>query len=135
MSRSAEALLLVIATMIGFASVSVCWVSARTLGKQWSLVARIVSDHELVQHGPYASVRNPIYLGMFGLLIQTGVVLTIWWAFLPAIVVFVIGTCIRIAEEEQILRRQFGAHFDQYARRVPSLIPHVWPHRKTHRSL
>ena len=38
--------------------------SSRALGRNWSLVARTRTDHELVRRGPYARIRHPIYLGL-----------------------------------------------------------------------
>lgn len=125
MSKTMEAIVLLIASAVGVASIWFCYSAMRTLGKQWSLIARIVAGHELVQQGPFAVVRNPIYLAMFGLLIQAGIVVSIWQAILPAIVIFLAGTWIRIHEEERVLREQFGTQFDDYAQRVPSFIPGV----------
>jgi protein-S-isoprenylcysteine O-methyltransferase Ste14 len=102
-----------------------CFSSARTLGKQWSLVARVVRQHELIQRGPYAVVRHPIYLAMLGLLLQAGIVVTIAQALLPAVVAFLMGTAIRVQEEEKILRVEFGEQFEEYARRVPAILPRL----------
>ncbi|HEY6464573.1 MAG TPA: isoprenylcysteine carboxylmethyltransferase family protein [Candidatus Acidoferrales bacterium] len=123
LSKRAEAIVLFAATAIGVTSILFCYTAMRTLGKQWSLIARIVSGHELIQQGPFSIVRNPIYLAMFGLLLQAGIVVSVWQAIVPAIVLFLIGTWIRIREEEKILRQQFGSQFDDYARRVPAFIP------------
>jgi protein-S-isoprenylcysteine O-methyltransferase Ste14 len=123
MSKGMEAIVLFMASAIGVASIIFCYTAMRALGKQWSLVARIVSGHELIQQGPFSVVRNPIYLAMFGLLLQAGIVVSIWQAIVPAVVLFLIGTWIRIREEEKVLRQQFGPQFDDYARRVPAFIP------------
>lgn len=123
MPKRAEALVLLVASAIGVASILFCYTAMRTLGKQWSLIARIVSGHELIEQGPFSIVRNPIYLAMFGLLLQAGIVVSVWQSIVPAIVLFLIGTWIRIREEEKILRQQFGSQFDDYARRVPAFIP------------
>lgn len=123
MSKRLESLVLFLASAIGVASILLCYTAMRVLGKQWSLVARIVAGHELIQQGPFSLVRNPIYLAMFGLLLQAGIVVSIWQGILPAIVLFLIGTWIRIREEEKVLRQQFGPAFDEYARRVPAFIP------------
>ncbi len=57
--------------------------AVRTLGKQWSLVARLTDEHELVTSGPYGIVRHPIYTAMLGLLLATGVALS---EFLPTVI-------------------------------------------------
>lgn len=123
MSKRTESIVLFVASVIGVASILFCYTAMRTLGKQWSLMAQVVSGHQLIQQGPFSIVRNPIYLAMFGLLLQAGIVVSIWQAIIPAIVLFLIGTWVRIREEEKILRREFGSQFDDYARRVPAFIP------------
>jgi protein-S-isoprenylcysteine O-methyltransferase Ste14 len=95
----------------------------QTLGKQWTYEARVIEGHELITQGPYALVRNPIYLGMFGLMVATGLAYTTWWALLVAVVIFLIGNRIRIRSEEKLLRETFGVQFDEYASRVPAFFP------------
>ena len=72
MPKTAEALLTALTIAIGFASIWFCYAAVRTLGKQWALVARVIEGHELIKRGPYGVVRNPIYLAMFGLLLERG---------------------------------------------------------------
>jgi protein-S-isoprenylcysteine O-methyltransferase len=57
---------------LAVASVWLVWAAVRHLGKQWGVAARLVEDHKLITTGPYNYVRNPIYTGMFGMLIATG---------------------------------------------------------------
>ena len=100
--------------------------AARQLGKQWSLAARIVEDHNLIQDGPYHFVRNPIYTGMFGMLVATGLVVAPFLPLVAASATFLIGTYIRVRIEERLLRETFGPKFDDYRRRVPAVIPGIW---------
>lgn len=104
---------------------SVWFVSAavRTLGKQWSLAARVLEGHKLVTEGPYSVVRNPIYTGMFGMLLATGLAISQWIGLVIAIAVFAIGTAIRVHSEEKLLREAFGEEFEAYARKVPAVVP------------
>lgn len=100
--------------------------AARRLGKQWSLAARIVEDHDLIQDGPYRFVRNPIYTGMFGMLVATGLTVSPWPPLLCASAIFLTGTYIRVRIEERLLQETFGPKFDAYKRKVPAVIPGVW---------
>jgi protein-S-isoprenylcysteine O-methyltransferase Ste14 len=100
-----------------------CIRAIQTLGKHWTYEARITTDHELVTTGPYSVVRNPIYLGLFGLLIGVGLALSRWWALAAGVVTFLIGNHIRIRSEEALLRGAFGPQFDDYAARVPAFFP------------
>ena len=95
----------------------------QTLGKNWSLAARVTADHELVAAGPYALVRHPIYTGMLGMLIADGLVFGTWQGLLAGFAIYWIGTAMRTRREEALLRGMFGAKYDDYARRVPALVP------------
>jgi protein-S-isoprenylcysteine O-methyltransferase Ste14 len=60
---------------------------------------------------------------MFGLMLATGTAWADWRALGIAVVLYALGTHFRIRAEERLLRRQFGATYDDYARRVPAFIP------------
>lgn len=100
--------------------------AVRTLGKQWAVPARLVEGHKLVTIGPYARVRNPIYTGMLGMLIATGLAMEHWIASAVAIVLFAVGMVIRVHSEEKLLRSAFGAEFEEYAKRVPAVLPGIF---------
>ena len=125
MSRFWEAILAVVDVALTVASVWFCFAAARALGRQWALMARVIEGHKLIREGPYAVVRNPIYLAMLGMLIATGLAVSRWQALVCATVVFAWGTAIRIRAEEQLLRDTFGQTFDDYARSVPALLPRL----------
>jgi protein-S-isoprenylcysteine O-methyltransferase Ste14 len=126
MPKSAEAAVSAIAVIIAFASVWLCGAAAKTLGKQWTYRARVIEGHELITTGPYSLVRNPIYLGMFGMLVATGLAVGRWWTLLTGAAVFLAGTEIRIRAEEKLLRETFGAAFAEYAKRVPAFFPRIF---------
>jgi protein-S-isoprenylcysteine O-methyltransferase Ste14 len=107
---------------------SVLFVSAavRMLGKQWSLTARVLEGHKLITQGPYSVVRNPIYTGMLGMLLATGLAISHWIGLLIAVVVFLIGTAVRVHSEEKLLREAFGEEFEDYARKVPAVVPFLF---------
>jgi protein-S-isoprenylcysteine O-methyltransferase Ste14 len=125
-SRAGEVALAAVIVILAYAS---CWLSLRaveTLGKQWTFAARVIKGHELITQGPYRIVRNPIYLGMFGIVVATCLAYSRWWSGLAAAVLFLIGNQIRIRSEEKLLRETFGAQFDEYTRRVPAFLPQPW---------
>ncbi|HKV04230.1 MAG TPA: isoprenylcysteine carboxylmethyltransferase family protein [Candidatus Acidoferrales bacterium] len=125
MSKTKEEFLSAVTALLAVASIWFCHTAARALGRQWALMARVIEGHELVRQGPYAIVRNPIYLAMLGMLLATGLAIARWQALLCAVVVFAAGTAIRIRTEEGLLRDAFGAKFDEYARRVPAFLPRL----------
>jgi protein-S-isoprenylcysteine O-methyltransferase Ste14 len=122
-STIGELALAALAVSLSFASSFLCLRAIQTLGKQWTYEARIIQGHQLITSGPYAIVRHPIYLGMFGLLVSMGIVFATWWALLIAIVLFLIGNEIRIRAEERLLQETFGSRFEDYASRVPAFFP------------
>lgn len=126
MPFSLEIVLAGVTVTLAASSVWVVLAAVRTLGRQWSYTARLVEGHKLVTEGPYRIVRNPIYTAMFGMLAATGLAVSHWMALLAAAVLFAAGTLIRVRSEEKLLRETFGAEFEAYARRVPSLLPRLY---------
>jgi protein-S-isoprenylcysteine O-methyltransferase Ste14 len=63
---------------------------------------------------------------MLGMLIATGLAVSHGIVLVAAIVVFAIGTWIRVRIEERLLRETFGPQFEEYARRVPAVIPGIF---------
>jgi len=99
--------------------------SKRALGRNWSLVARMRADHELVTWGPFAYVRHPIYSALFVWLIAMAVAFGHYWGLILGVPVYWIGTILRIREEERLLRAQFGADYETYAARVKRFVPGI----------
>ena len=113
----------VFALALSITSVILTMSAVRELGKQWSLQARLVEDHELVTSGVYGIVRHPIYTAMLGSLVATGIVLSHWLILPIAILIFLIGTTVRTRIEERLLAGAFGEKFENWKSRVPGLIP------------
>ncbi len=97
-----------------------------TLGQNFAAVAQVKSDGNLVTRGPYAIVRNPIYLGYFLILLATPPAFGHLQNLVVAVPLYLIGAVPRILVEERVLRGHFGAAYDAYAARVKRLIPFVW---------
>ena len=116
----------VVAVIAAVGSVWLIMSALKTLGKEWSLTARLVEGHQLATAGPYAYVRHPIYTGMLGMLLATGLAVSYWPALILALIVFFVGTAIRIRSEEKLLRGAFGEQFETYARRVPAILPGLY---------
>ena len=57
------------------------------------------------------------------MLLATGLAISHWIGLLIAIVVFAVGTAIRVRSEEKLLREAFGEEFEAYARKVPAVMP------------
>jgi protein-S-isoprenylcysteine O-methyltransferase Ste14 len=99
--------------------------SAKVLGDNWSIVARTRAEHSLITDGPFRRVRHPIYLSMLLLLVAIGVGFGHLVALTLGVPLFLIGTAIRMREEERLLVGQFGDAYRLYARETPALIPRL----------
>jgi protein-S-isoprenylcysteine O-methyltransferase Ste14 len=99
--------------------------AAAAMGANWSLVARTRSDHELVQSGPFALVRHPIYLALLLLTIAVAMAAGHAWNLIVAVPLYVIGTLSRIGIEERLLKEAFGPRYEDYARRVKRFVPGI----------
>jgi len=93
-----------------------------------------VEAPKLVTAGPYAHVRNPLYVGNFVTALGFSIAFTgrnsgakklALIAGSLATMVAVYATI--IPHEEQFLRSQFGDAFDRYCERVPPLVPQAEP--------
>lgn len=80
----------------------------------------------LVTSGPYALVRNPLYVGNW--LIWTGFAVAsgLLWMLPVAWLVFAIEYGAIAAWEEARLRSQYAAEYDRYARVVPRWAPRLF---------
>ncbi|KAF7980675.1 hypothetical protein HWV62_37105 [Athelia sp. TMB] len=118
--------------------------SYRALGKLFTFELSIREDHVLVTSGPYAYVRHPSYTALLLIVIgcylcqlghgslvgewikgtqpATKKVLGALWA---AMWVFQVGALVgRTKKEDDMLRKEFGKDWDEWAKRVPArLIP------------
>ncbi len=84
------------------------------LGKSFALRAKA---HQLVTHGVYSKIRNPIYV--FGAVMIVGVVLVlhrpILWLLLVAVIIM---QTLRARREAQVLEAAFGDAYRDYRRKT-----------------
>jgi len=105
---------------VGFAFT---WWARLHLGRLWSGSVGRKAEHHVVDTGPYGIVRHPIYTGITLASIATAGLRGTMAAWLGA-AVMTLGWYIKARLEERFLRAQLGAEaYDDYARRVPMLIP------------
>jgi protein-S-isoprenylcysteine O-methyltransferase Ste14 len=123
--RPASAVRTVLGMSIAVPAVVMVWQAVAHLGKQLRVYAGLYEDHELVRSGPYAIVRHPIYASLLAMLVANCLLLTRWWWALVALVVFIIGTEIRVRAEDRLLASRFPGEFAAYRRRVPAYLPFV----------
>jgi protein-S-isoprenylcysteine O-methyltransferase Ste14 len=98
------------------------WWARIHLGQLWSSSVTRKEHHHVVDTGPYAIVRHPIYTGLLlailGTVLLRGTILTLTGGALIAA-----GIYVKARVEEQFLRQQLGESYAAYARHVPMLLP------------
>ena len=104
------------------------WWARIHLGCLWSSAITRKEKHRLVESGPYAFVRHPIYTGLIIALLATTATEATPMALLGAVLI-AIGLWVKARAEERFLLAELGPDaYEFYRRRVPMLIPFV-PHR------
>jgi protein-S-isoprenylcysteine O-methyltransferase Ste14 len=124
-TRSPEAWQTALSILFLSLAVLLSWTSTRALGRHLRFDAALSPDHELVRSGPYRLIRHPIYTSMFCVLLGTGFMITSPRLFVPAVLIFLAGTEIRVRIEDNLLASRFGDQFRNYQQTVPAYIPLV----------
>ncbi len=98
------------------------WVLGTMYGVSTGSSAPLLEKHRLIQRGPYAFVRHPMYIGYW--LVMLGVLLTYrTWTPLLLLIVIVPSFYRRARREEISLGKMFGEEYQAYARHVPIFLP------------
>jgi len=80
---------------------------------------------QVIDSGPYARVRHPMYLGIIVLMISIPLLLASLWALVPGGLIGVLFV-FRTALEDKTLRQELPGYVE-YARRVRfRLFPYIW---------
>jgi len=97
-------------------------------------------NQAVISSGPYAHVRNPLYLGtllnLFGFGLAAGHEVILYGLLPLGLLVF---TFYYVPKKERVeserMRKRFGAEFDEYHDAVPGYLPQLrrWPKAKTER--
>jgi protein-S-isoprenylcysteine O-methyltransferase Ste14 len=100
-----------------------CWWARIHLGRMWSSSVTFKADHHIVDTGPYAVVRHPIYTGIIIAAAATAALQARAIAF-AGLVLLTTGFWIKARLEERFLRDKLGTQaYDAYARRTGLLFP------------
>lgn len=109
--------------VLAVAGVAFALWAVRTLGEHFDLELEVHEGHQVIQRGPYALVRHPIYTGLalhfIGACLATGNLLLIAGTLGGSFPAFYL----RAVAEERLLRGRLGPAYDAYARRVAMLVP------------
>jgi len=116
------------AALVGV-GVGVAWWARIYLGRLWSASITRKTDHRIVDSGPYAFVRHPIYTGLLTALIATAIAKGTILG-LGGFALLLSGIWLKATLEERWLCAELGAEtYGSYRRRVPMLLPFGPPGR------
>ena len=90
--------------------------------------AQLFTDHRLITEGPYSIVRHPMYAGL-SIAVMGRLLLYQTWTMVM-LLILPLGLSIRAWREEQVLALEFGEEWQEYCKRVPAWIPHLWRKKK-----
>jgi len=105
---------------LGFAS----WARV-ALGRMWSGLVTFKTGHVIVDHGPYAIARHPIYTGLLLAIAGTALARDSVAGYL-GLAILTVGLILKLGQEERLLLGHFGPTYEEYRGRVKGLIPFVW---------
>ncbi|MBO0749385.1 MAG: isoprenylcysteine carboxylmethyltransferase family protein, partial [Porphyrobacter sp.] len=105
-------------TVAGFAF---AWWARIEMGKLWSSGIERMADHRVVDTGPFALVRHPIYTGMIAGALAVAALQAKPWPILGA-ALFTLGWVLKARVEERFLEKEIGG-YDAYRRRVSMILP------------
>jgi protein-S-isoprenylcysteine O-methyltransferase Ste14 len=83
----------------------------------------------LVVAGPFARVRNPLYIGNILLYVGVGIMSMALWPWLQAAALawFVLQYQLIVSREEEFLGREFGEAYAEYRTNVPRFLMRLTP--------
>jgi protein-S-isoprenylcysteine O-methyltransferase Ste14 len=108
---------------VTLAGILFAWWARLHLGRLWSGAITRKEDHRVIDTGPYALVRHPIYTGLILAIVATAAAqATVTGCLGAAVIAF--GLWIKARIEERFLTAELGAEaYGAYRRRVPMLVP------------
>jgi protein-S-isoprenylcysteine O-methyltransferase Ste14 len=105
------------------AGILFAWWARIHLGPLWSSAVTRKEGHRVIDTGPYALVRHPIYTGLIGAIWATAVAEGTAIALVGAGLVS-FGLWLKARTEERFLVAELGTDaYGAYCRRVPMLVP------------
>ncbi len=99
--------------------------SIRILGKYFTTVITIQTDHTVVEDGPYRWIRHPTYSGAMLTLFGLGLALANWLSLGVVMLAAIIGYTYRIFVEEKALVKSLGDPYREYMKHTKRIIPFV----------
>ena len=91
--------------------------------------APVLPTRHLVVSGLYQYVRNPMYVGVLGIILGQVLLFGDGRLFAYGVLLWLVVHVFVVGYEEPTLRRSFGAEYEAFRRNVPRWIPRLSPWR------
>lgn len=105
------------------AALYVFWRAHQDLRSNWTPTLEIFEGHTLVTNGIYGSIRHPMYLSQWLMVIAQLLLLQNWIAGLAGLVVFIPFYLLRVPAEEKMMAETFGGAYLEYMQKTGGVIP------------
>lgn len=92
---------------------------------QRHLCYRLKAERRLSVTGPYAHVRNPVYIGNTLILVGLAMTCELFWMALPTVLWAGLMYSLAIRFEENRLAKRHGDEYRRYQERVPRWVPRL----------
>ena len=95
----------------------------QALGRNWTAVLALSTDHELVTTGPYRHVRHPMYTGFFTVGVGFALLSANWLVAALCLGTLAPTYVLSVSAEEQMMARRFGDRYRRYVEVTGRLLP------------
>jgi protein-S-isoprenylcysteine O-methyltransferase Ste14 len=88
----------------------------------WTAAPTVKQEHQLRTSGPYAITRHPIYTGLLGMLLGSGLLAGAgrWILYFP---IYFVLLQFKIHTEERLMLAEFPEDYPRYRQQAPHLVP------------
>lgn len=114
------------------ASFAAAWWARVTMGRMWSGGVGRTENHSVIQSGPFAWVRHPIYTTLITAALALAVIKATPMGF-AGVALIALGFGLKARVEERFLTEELPA-YAEYRARVPMLVPMPPPRKRAVRN-
>ncbi len=123
--HSSHWLVFVVGLVMLIATLRLFRLTHKALGAMWSHSLDLREGHRLVTSGIYEKVRHPMYSAFWLWAVSMPFVLTNWVAGFSGIVGFGTLYFLRVGQEEEMMRKEFGEEYDAYCAKTNRIVPRL----------
>lgn len=98
----------------------------KALGKMWSHSLDLREGHKLVTSGIYEKVRHPMYTAFWVWAIGAAFLLPNWVAGFSGLIGFGTLFFLRVGQEEDMMKAEFGDEYEAYMKRTKKVFPGIY---------